>query len=64
MINRGDLNHGALQKFSANPLGKGEVRITFVVSWETKKPLEPNCHYLTNDEIKSSPLISCWTVVK
>ena len=52
MINRGDLNHGALQQFSANPLGKGEVRITFVVSWETKKPLEPNCHYLTNDEIK------------
>ncbi len=51
MINRGDLNHGALQKLSANPLKEDEIRITFVVSWETKKPLEPNCHYLTDDEI-------------
>ena len=51
MINRGDLNHGALQKLSANPLEEDEIRITFVVSWETKKPLEPNCHYLTDDEI-------------
>ncbi len=51
MINRGDLNHGALQKLSSTPLKGNEVRITFVVSWETKKPLEPNCHYLSDDEI-------------
>ena len=51
MINRGDLNHGAIQSLSARPLGPGKHRSTFVVSWESIKPLEPNCHYLADDEI-------------
>ena len=51
MINRGDLNHGAIQSLSARPLGPGQYRSTFVVSWETLKPLEPNCHYLSDNEI-------------
>ena len=51
MINRGDLNHGAIQGLSARPLGPGQHRSTFVVSWESTKPLEPNCHYLKDSEI-------------
>ena len=65
MINRGDLNHGAIQSLSSRQLKPGEYRTTFVISWEVSKPLEPNCHYLTDDElpkslIRKSPFPSTW----
>jgi hypothetical protein len=51
MVQRGDLNHGANDAIAAKPLLPGEHRITFVVSWEDVKPLEPNCHYIGDDEM-------------
>jgi hypothetical protein len=51
MVQRGDLNHGATDKLSSKPLVGDEHRITFVVSWEDIKPLEPNCHYIEDSEI-------------
>jgi hypothetical protein len=50
MVQRGDLNHGATDRLSAKPLSGDEKRITFVVSWEDIKPLEPNCHYIEDHE--------------
>ena len=50
MVQRGDLNHGADWSLSANPLVDDEKRITFVISWEDIKPLEPNCHFITDEE--------------
>ena len=60
MINRGDLNHGALQQFALILWAK-EKCASLCSQLGNEEAAEPNCHYLTNDEIKSSPLISCWT---
>ncbi len=54
MVQRGDLNHGANDAISAKPLLPGEHRVTFVVSWEDVKPLEPNCHYISDEEMPST----------
>ncbi len=56
MVQRGDLNHGAQDDLSARPLrpGGADRRVTFVVSWEDVKPLEPNCHYIADDEMPST----------
>ena len=54
MVQRGDLNHGANDYISAKPLMPGDHRVTFVVSWEDVKPLEPNCHYIRDDEMPST----------
>lgn len=51
MVQRGDLNHGADDSLSALPLRADEHRVTFVISWEDVKPLEPNCHEIAEDEI-------------
>ena len=51
MVQRGDLNHGANDAVSARSLLPGEHRVTFVVSWEDVKPVEPNCHYIEDDEM-------------
>eukprot|EP00937_MAST-01D_sp_MAST-1D-sp2_P002292 g2292.t1 len=50
MINRGDLHHGAVDVLTASPVPRGEDRLTFVVTWWEDKPLEPNCHDITDAE--------------
>ena len=67
MVQRGDLNHGATDKLSSKPLVGDDHRITFVVSWENIKPLEPNCHYIKNNEMpkkmmKTEPNKNTWTL--
>ena len=67
MVQRGDLNHGATDKLSARPLSGEEKRITFVVSWEDIKPLEPNCHYIKDNELPKAMRIKpkkSWTLGK
>ena len=66
MVQRGDLNHGATDKLSSKPLVGDDHRITFVVSWEDIKPLEPNCHYIQNNEMPKKMMITpnknTWTL--
>ena len=67
MVQRGDLNHGATDKLSTKPLSDGGKRITFVVSWESIKPLEPNCHYIADDEFPGAmkkKVQKTWTLGK
>ena len=53
-VQRGDLNHGAHPSMAADPVTPGERRITFVLSFEDRKPAEPNCHELTGAELPTA----------
>jgi len=50
-IQRGDLNHGAANWMAADKVPSTGKRITFVVSFEDFRPAEPNCHYLSDEEL-------------
>ena len=51
-IHRGDLHHGAPHDMAAVPVPSGAFRHTIVTSWETEKPLEPNCHFIPDNELR------------
>ena len=51
VLQRGDLLHGAKVDMALVWPSASKPRITLVVSFEDKKPVEPNCHYLTDDEL-------------
>ena len=53
-IQRGDLNHGAANWMAVDKVPSTGKRITFVVSFEDFTPAEPNCHYLSDDELPAS----------
>lgn len=50
-LHRGDLFHGASDSLAARPVPDGEMRTTFITSWETHRLHEPNCHRVTNEEM-------------
>ena len=50
-LHRGDLKHGAPHNMDAVPVPPNEYRRTLITSWEFKKPLEPNCHFIPDDEL-------------
>ena len=50
-LQRGDLLHGAQADMALARPTPGQPRITLVVSFEDLKPAEPNCHYLSDDEL-------------
>jgi hypothetical protein len=50
-LQRGDLLHGAQADMALVRPTPQKPRITLVVSFEDEKPVEPNCHYLTDDEL-------------
>lgn len=50
-LHRGDLHHGAPHLHAAVPVPANERRITFITSWESDKPLEPNCHYVPDHDL-------------
>ena len=50
-IHRGDLHHGAPQSMAAVRVPIGAKRHSFITSWETEKPLEPNCRRVSDAEL-------------
>ena len=50
-LHRGDLKHGAPHNMDAVPVPPNEYRRTLITSWEFKKPLEPNCHFIPDDDL-------------
>jgi hypothetical protein len=54
-LHRGDLHHGAPHQHAAAAVPTGKFRLTMVTSWESEKPLEPNCHFIPDSDLP--PLI-------
>jgi hypothetical protein len=53
-IHRGDLHHGAPHDMAAIPVPAGAFRHTIVTSWESLQPLEPNCHFIPDHELRDA----------
>eukprot|EP01052_Picozoa_sp_SAG31_P005766 SAG31_NODE_258_length_18937_cov_61.688555_21_plen_172_part_00 len=53
-IHRGDLHHGASTSLAAVAVPAEGHRVTIVTSWESTKPLEPNCHEIADDELPAA----------
>ena len=54
VIFRGDLNHGVSSSQSLDK--KSDERVTLLVNWWTTKPMEPNCHIITDANAKKLKL--------
>ena len=54
VIHRGDLYHGANPELAATPVPPRRFRTTIVTSWESEKPLEPNCHEIPDHEMPAT----------